>query len=242
MFLTYTMEAERFSLKKEKNESMKSVEIPNFIQYEEKNDLTNEEILLACEKTGRRYGLTEEESNDYEEYLHDLSLAQKDLIDKIILDIGSGQGNFKKSLIKMGIDQRNIAILDYVDFQKKEIDIRGLAETLPFKDKSFDLVLAHCSAPIMSTIANRYNLITPTIREAVRVTKKKGLVKVFPVGGYRTYFDDTNNKKRQKMFENVIKEIEKLHQEDNGFNFKITKIINGENPKNYDYSLEIERQ
>lgn len=224
------------------NESAKKEVWPSFVQLSEKRSLD----LKARKKLERRYrekfSLTGEESFDLVYYEEDLSLSLKELAGKRIIDIGSGAGNFKKTLVKMGARPKDIVNFDMSELRKKrDLDVRGRAETLPFKDESFDVVLAFCSVPVIVSAGGRYDLIPKIIGEMIRVVKKEGVIKVYPVGGYRKHFDDVDNVKRARLAEEVTKNLVIIHKKSPSAMMKITKIISSEDFGDYSYSLEIKK-
>lgn len=119
----------------------------------------------------------------YQQYLHDLSLKRKDLLGKRILDIGSGNGSFTQ-VIKAKKIRSSIINLD------PEIDtvipyradfVRAIAQKLPFKDNTFDLVLAHASIPFVFRRLDRtWNKqdITQSFDEALRVMRIGGEARI----------------------------------------------------------------
>ncbi len=98
----------------------------------------------------------------------------------LILDLGSGQGKSSKYLIERGY---NVIMMDFsmnalrnLKFQR----VLGNALSMPFKDESFDAVLA---IHVISHVFDRKRIMN----EIERVTKKNGyiFVEVFSVEDFR---------------------------------------------------------
>lgn len=83
------------------------------------------------------------------------------------------------------------------------------------------------------------DLISGVLRETLRVVKKKGLIKIYPIGGYCGALDNQVNERDKKVFKETLKEIGNLHKEDKKLTFKITEMQ--KNPRAYDYLLEIRK-
>ena len=98
-----------------------------------------------------------ERGRGFELYGKWFDLEKRDLRGKRVLDIGSGQGLFGRDLEEQGVHAEVIS-LDPISMTRKEetegkprfIDVIGLGQELPFRDDSFDLVLACNSLPFWS--------------------------------------------------------------------------------------------
>lgn len=111
-------------------------------------------------------------------YLERFELGDtKQLRDKRILDIGSGDSNFLRIVKGVGLDP---AYLERKPLYREK-SVAGVCQSLPFKDHSFDITLA-----CYSVFWIRYGL-QDAIFEMLRVTKEGGLVQIYPVLLRRLY-------------------------------------------------------
>lgn len=95
---------------------------------------------------------------DIDEYCQALGLAFDDLVGKRILDIGCGYPRFVAACHELGINDAygidcDIAFLRECTLYRRNI-IAGLAQKLPFRDTSFDLVIAHSSVSFLLDTAD----------------------------------------------------------------------------------------
>src|SRR3989344_2717603 len=105
-----------------------------------------------------------------EKYLSDLNLTKETLEDKRILDLGSGTRRFAKELEDGGVKAEIFSLDPIFENPKEKIEagaeelseqlsktrrvqntVAGLGEHLPFKNNSFDLILAEYSLPAHAT-------------------------------------------------------------------------------------------
>ena len=111
--------------------------------------------------------------------LNRIDLSWKDIEGKNVLDIASGDS----AIAKAAENIRSTANITSVDlnvssdwlkfpWQKQQPPIQTNAESLPFKDLSFDYVIMHAS-PLNSSIVN----------EADRVLRPGGEIRIYPMGG-----------------------------------------------------------
>lgn len=147
-----------------------------------------------------------------EEYFKHLDISLEFLKGKKILDIGSGLNQFAKDLRKYNLnlvsidtfyaltpEQReevfeelnpqNFKIvkkdLDRITKNKKDSQlVGGLAESLPFADESFDIVLAEFSLP---NHAESFNQVRDFFFEIARVLKSKGEARIYPMRFRKIY-------------------------------------------------------
>lgn len=132
--------------------------------------------------------------DDYEEMLN---FNRKELENKMVLDLGAGPGaRLSKDLKKAGIKAEVVSLSpDYAnskyskelkptiferykiskDRNKKELAIAGIAEKLPFKEESFDRILALFSVSVWAE--SKYKEWLP---EIMRVLKSEGCARIGP--------------------------------------------------------------
>jgi ubiquinone/menaquinone biosynthesis C-methylase UbiE len=184
---------------------------------------TADQIILR--QTYESWNLTEDEIVTVNDYLTNFCITQLDLEGKRILDIGSGPGNFGRALRKMDIDAAVINF-DSGGVFPRSMDIKGKAEQLPFADESFDLVLAHCSVPVMQATRGDPSEIPTTITEMVRVAGKNGKIKIYPGFIIKGGFSDMEAK-YEALNRETLRQVEKLHAEFPEYSFRIVEIIHG---------------
>ncbi|MBI2676936.1 MAG: methyltransferase domain-containing protein [Candidatus Yanofskybacteria bacterium] len=217
------------------------------IKGEEKKDLTWEERIPLRKDYAERFNLSEEEAEALDYYLFYLGLDVNDLVGKKVLDVGSGHGNFKKAL------QKIVEIKDgeFVNFDvnifaaelgetEQELDVSGAAETLPFKDESFDFVLANFSVPVMQFTGQELELIPKTLREMVRVVRGGGVIKIFPVGGEISTGSISYDNAYSQLLSIVMTELKKISLEKLLAEIKITKFSKEEGL--YEVALQITKK
>lgn len=135
-------------------------------------------------------------SRGLDEYVERLGLELESLRHKVILDVGSGQGQFAKDVKESGIEAE-VYSLDPLfaskekqeelgkqtrisgDIYKDDKSVAGLGELLPFKDGSFDLVLANYSLPWHADLKEQ---IADFFSESLRVLKPGGEIRFGPYG------------------------------------------------------------
>ena len=224
-------------MKSEKQNFERAKEVPGFIDYGEvpHHLLGIEERKDEGEFYARKYGinndyfwdngvLRESDAMDFAGYLHDLDLKEENLSGKNILDIGSGNGGFKRAVEKTGLAKMCVA-LDEGKFNSAGMDVMGKAEKMPFKDESFDLELSRYSVPVMDATNGRFQFIPSVLREMVRVLRPGGDIKIHSICSYDSTYDEETISKHQKMKAVVLEEIERLHDEDPELEFKLEKLV-----------------
>ncbi|OGZ57276.1 MAG: hypothetical protein A2728_03135 [Candidatus Spechtbacteria bacterium RIFCSPHIGHO2_01_FULL_38_11] len=204
--------------------------IPGFIQVDEPRDVSSD-FKQKTEELIDRLGVTEYEADTFLQYVEMLNIGDiESLNNKTILDIGSGSGAFKKVLERM-IFPRFFVNLDNasVDLWEGRMDVQGDVKQLPFKDESFDYILMHCSVPIMqATTANRPWDIPVSIREAVRVLKPGGTIKIYPgfmdIASAARRVDGFFLKKYGRMNAEVLLALKQLHEQYPQLRIKLTAV------------------
>lgn len=113
---------------------------------------------------------------------------------KILLDIGSGKGNYlvsfsRNGMIVKGLDKRKECIEILSDFDIRECDIE--IDPFPFEDNYFDFVF---SKSILEHLYNTENIV----KETYRVLKPRGItVQLTPdwATDYKFFWDDPTHVK-----------------------------------------------
>ncbi len=200
----------------------------DFVKYLTKKDINLFEGggARVIKEWMRRYNLTRDEAITLGYYFHHLNLTPEDTVNRHILDVGSGPGEFKSALQKVA-GEANVVNFDDGKVWSGFMDIQGKAEHLPFRDNAFDVALAHCSVPIMqATVAKRLDLIPETLKEMFRVVKRGGgIVKIFPVGvrGFSSHLYHI------QMNETVQGFLSEFHTENLDVEIKITVFADESN-------------
>ena len=103
-------------------------------------------------------------------YLDNLGLTWGYLRGKKILDIGSGSSMFAKEAKKYGIEVISSDERRELDRPRETSNVISVAEHLPFKDESFDLVVSNNCVDWI----NLFGDASAVIKEAKRVLKPGG--------------------------------------------------------------------
>src|SRR3989338_7774674 len=104
----------------------------------------------SVERWASETGLAREDAEDFLKYLRYLRIEPKELQCKDVLDIGSGDNAFKRGVQKLVQTGHFIGLDDFQgELDPRTRDVVGNALALPFKDESFDMVVAKNSVPVM---------------------------------------------------------------------------------------------
>lgn len=129
----------------------------------------------------------------YEAYEKVLNLDSAKLQGKTILDLGSGASEeFKSGIRERKIDAEVISLnpslgpdtqsgKDARLMSTKERAVAGIAEKLPFKERTFDLVISVYAIPLWFPHGNT-EINTQAFSEITRVLKDGGEARIFPAG------------------------------------------------------------
>ena len=166
-----------------------------------------------------------------EEYFKDLDISVEFLEGKKILDIGSGLNQFAFDLKKHDLDIVSIDAFyaltpkqreevfeeltpENFKILKKDIDriagprkdsklVGGKAESLPFSDEAFDIVLAEFSLP---NHAESFVQIRDFLFEVARVLKSKGEARIYPMRFRKMYELGSDIKQKTDSVFNELRE------------------------------------
>lgn len=118
----------------------------------------------------------------FQTYIEDLRLAPEDF-NKRILDVGAGTAQFAKWAKEHGVSNE-IYSLESVkeNLIEKDKSIIARAETMPFKNESFDLVISNCAIPNVyigeeSAEAIKEN-VKHSLSEMIRVVRRGGEIRI----------------------------------------------------------------
>lgn len=226
-----------------KHEAVRAEEIPDFIDHYIEQRLYKNEAereALASEFVDN-YGLTSDQARTAVTYFDYLNLRAEDIKDKLILDVGSNIGEFKTALSKMGIASRLFVNFDK-DRVPENLNIRGRAEALPFKDESFDLVLAHASVPMMQATGGYLDQVSPTLDELFRVVRTGGTMRICPVGFEKStpgLSDHLDQLERLKL--EVFRRLKQIKEQSPTVTITLIKIFDERGPDKWRYALIIKK-
>ncbi len=168
--------------------------------------------------------LESEKDFNFQEYLNALSLSPDELKGKKILDVGSAEGEFAAECKGRGIDAEIISLDPHNLTRNKDGEshdkIKGIAEALPLKSDTFDLVISAFAIPI--------SLFEPAeiriaIKEMLRVVNHGGELRFAPATFYKIGPKFRDLSQRELNYNSmVIKNL--LSMEDEGCKFKLKKL------------------
>jgi SAM-dependent methyltransferase len=136
------------------------------------------------------------------EYLRFLNLGREDLEDKKILDIGAGLGKFAEGAAKENISNKIYSLEPFLSIAKEEIIsgtkektdysaealkakekmVAGIAEEMPFKENTFDLVLSLYAMPLYAI--SKMSVLN-FFRNIIKITKNGGEIRLYPINRTR---------------------------------------------------------
>lgn len=218
--------------------------LPDYIDFRQRNiySISQENSEIAYFE--KKFKLSYEEARALFQYGYDFNLGTDEILNKKIIDIGSGDGSFKSALKKIGVDGNLIVNFDrnFNDEFFKNTDVVGDAKSLPFKDEGFDIAIAHCSVPVMQATIQNYNDIPSAIKEMLRVVKKGGKVKIFPIAVADKTVGPQFRKDYLRMGSIALEELDKIYQGDKNIKIKITETkrsVRGGFPPVISWTLEL---
>lgn len=160
-------------------------------------------LTEVVEKSGQTFAEYAEnyEKETFENYLSQLGLIEIDLKDKKILDVGAARCFFASHALKHGISDQIYSVEpghdSYADREAKKLiwsgqikneiegkTVHALAQALPFKDGSFNLLVSNAAMPGRDKeFAGGLSMeedIEKSYDELVRVLKEGGEVRLVP--------------------------------------------------------------
>jgi len=126
----------------------------------------------------------EEQEWDFQRYLKSLDLKKEDLVNKKILDLGCGEGEFVKFCLGQGISQEVYGLdieLDPKDINPgfKQYFLRGdFEKELPIKELDYIISVAAIDAPCSQEIERDLRKILILTLMAI---KHNGEIRIFPI-------------------------------------------------------------
>jgi len=223
----------------EQENNLRPENLPKFIDYGEIDKMAQEDRRNTAYDLMDEYDLTPEEAEILVRYFDDFDLTLDNLIGKRVLDVGSGPGDFKKAVNKLG-EKFNIINFDRGIVWEDAMDVKGDALNMPFRDESFDFVLAHGSVPLMYATRGKHNLISPTLKEMFRIVRRGGVLKVFPVAIDNPGYPE-ESKEYAEMEREVLKGLNVIHGQSPEIKAKISEVKDPDQPAVRRYLLEVFR-
>ncbi len=154
----------------------------------------------------------------FQTYIENLQLEPQDF-NKKILDVGSGSGEFAKWAKEHGVSNNIFSVDKHNADSNAPKTARGEAEMLPFKDRSFELVISNYSMPVLLYfVETPQKAIKKTLSEMLRVLKSNGEIRLAPVA------EREKPESLRDAYKPFNDEIEKLKKE---HNVEIEKISLG---------------
>ncbi|MDO8442850.1 MAG: class I SAM-dependent methyltransferase [bacterium] len=222
--------------------------LPDFIDFSQRKEPEKNQKESDISDLERKYKLSRSEAKTLYYYTYNFDLNPRDLFGKDIVDIGSGFGEFKNALEKIAsANSVNTSILNFDRFNDgrfKNTDVVGNAESLPFKDESFDVVLAHCSTPIMQATSQEYEAISKIIKEMFRIAKNGGVIKIHPIALVpRQKALQQFKKDYLRMGSIVLEELGKIHKINKDIKIKIIETSDNDEDESRGiyWSLELRK-
>ncbi len=153
------------------------------------------------------------------EYENHLGIDADSFKGKRVLDIGAGLANFQEQCNERDIDVTAIDPLyspknthaffeKYLSYpENRENKIAAINETLPFRERAFDVVLSeyssiYCLGRSYPNIELRENMAGQMLKEIIRVLKPGGEARIAEIRG-------NVDSKDRKFYESVLERISK---------------------------------
>lgn len=137
---------------------------------------------FSIEESGIESHVSDEEF--FRHYAADMDLSAEDLKKKI-LDVGSGSGKFAKWTHEHDINSHIYSLEPIENLHEKSKGVRGMVEQMPFKNEEFDIVISNGAIPMIFAGSQysgmREDKMREGIKEMLRVTKKGGEVRMWPI-------------------------------------------------------------
>ncbi len=157
---------------------------------------------------------------NFNEYKEDLGFSPEQLKNKLVLDIGSGQREkFAREARRKGIRvvslnpelkeedirryHKSGLLLDRLRGIKRE-SVAGIAQQLPFKENTFNVVLSNYGVPFyLYHLPDRKSALEPAFREIIRVLKPGGRAYLYPATLKRALGEDFRDDPLQSVLKNL---------------------------------------
>jgi ubiquinone/menaquinone biosynthesis C-methylase UbiE len=172
---------------------------------------------------GTTYEPPEEGGKSLEDYEKILGISKESLEGKMILDLGSGEmEKLSKDIKKEGIEAEVISLNpDYsIDpFLRKntekedsqKMSLAAIGQNLPFKDSTFDLILAMESVSRYSSPSKNLEDAKFWANEIVRVLKNNGEARLWPIIELNKKYPNKEVDKNKKLIsDEFVKYIQEL--------------------------------
>ncbi|MEK7191969.1 MAG: class I SAM-dependent methyltransferase [Patescibacteria group bacterium] len=145
----------------------------------------------------------------FREYMEDLKLSPEDF-NKKILDVGAGSAQFAKWAKEHGVSSEIYSLEPRKEnLIEKEKGVVAKAETMPFADESFDLIVSNAAIPniyLGESSESIQKKIRSSLDEMMRVLKSGGEIRLARVLIGKEYEPQRD---LSKSIENALAELEK---------------------------------
>lgn len=144
----------------------------------------------------------DENEEVFKDYVEDLDLSPEDF-EGVILDVGSGGGEFAKWAKDHQVSSDIYSLEPTDEIEGVPNGVKGLADELPFKDGSFDLVISHCAVPNVFVGEDEESIekqVRGSFDEFLRVIKDEGEIRLSNVLIGEVY-------ENQKVFAKIVGEV-----------------------------------
>ena len=145
----------------------------------------------------------------FREYMEDLKLSPEDF-NKKILDVGAGSAQFAKWAKEHGVSSEIYSLEPRKEnLIEKEKGVVAKAETMPFADESFDLIVSNAAIPniyLGESSESIQKKVRSSLDEMMRVLKSGGEIRLARVLIGKEYEPQRD---LSKSIENALAELEK---------------------------------
>ena len=197
-----------------------AVQLPDFVVQQERPEIYDADLTKKEKQLKKEFNVTRNEARELVYYSTVLDFSFGDFEHKKILDVGSGPGQFKAALKRIG-SSAEVVNLDAMDLMGAP-DVLGLAQELPFRPNTFDIVVANSSVPILYASHGHPEVIGVALEEMVRVTDTHGLIKIFPAMVLES--KDANAPRDRTLNAEVVRQIKRLHAQYPELTFTVVAI------------------
>jgi hypothetical protein len=175
---------------------------------------TQKELKRRNEETPEKT-IEEERKATFERYLRGLAISPDELKGKVVMDIGSGDGEFVEELVDRGITQEayGIDVRDPYEVEKyaKHFFKDSFEKPLPVKDADYAFSVGAISNFAM--YAETEDALKQVLKNALASIKEAGEVRIYPI--HRPPYDSSELEGMKESYERWQDVIQKFASEEN---------------------------